>query len=144
MYKNSHKNFAKSRGFSLIELIVAIVVLSLGLTGVLLAFNYAVRGSADPVLHKQALSIAEEKIAECRMLEYTDAKNQCSGVKTDERANGDKLKDISVDIKTTDTEIICVGSGCNKEAIDIEVTATPNNSSKHSVVLHSYRTNWNQ
>lgn len=147
MYKNSYKKFTKSRGFSLIELIVAIVVLSLGLTGVLLAFNYAVRGSADPVLHKQALSIAEEKISECRMLEYTDAKNQCSGVKTDERANGDELKDIKVEIVSSGTEICRFEDpdfkDC-KDAIDIKVKATPKNSSNHSVVLHSYRTNWNQ
>lgn len=139
----NQKKFSKSRGFSLLELIVAIVVLSFGLAGVLLSFNYAVKGSADPVLYKQALSVAEEKIAECRMIDFEKAKNNCEGVVTDKLANGDELKDIKVEIETSDTKI-CADEDCNEDAIDIKVTATPNNSSKHSVVLHSYRTDWNK
>ena len=142
MYKNSHKNFAKSRGFSLIELIVAIVVLSLGLTGVLLAFNYAVRGSADPVLHKQALSIAEEKIAECRMLNFDDAAAQCKGVKLDKYADDTDITDATVTIETNSKEVCQnVGTNCYPGA-EIKVTVTPNGNSNHSVVLYAYRTDW--
>ena len=51
-------------GFTLPELIIAIVVISVGLAGVLLAFRVAVKGSADPLIHKQMLAIAEEMMAE--------------------------------------------------------------------------------
>lgn len=144
MYKNSYKKFTKSRGFSLIELIVAIVVLSLGLTGVLLAFNYAVRGSADPVLHKQALSIAEEKIAECQMLEYAAAKNQCDGVKLDKYADGTAIEDATVTIKTTSTKVCKQDESEDQcpDGVEIKVTVTPKGNSNHSVVLYAYRTDW--
>jgi MSHA pilin protein MshD len=53
-----------ARGMTLMELILAIVVISVGLTGVLVAFNQAVRGSADPMIRKQMLAIAEEMMEE--------------------------------------------------------------------------------
>lgn len=52
------------RGMTLIELIVAIVVLGVGLTGVLVAYNQAVMRSADPMVTKQMLAIAEELMEE--------------------------------------------------------------------------------
>lgn len=56
-------------GFTLIELIVFIVIVSAALAGVLTAYNVAVRGSADPLRQKQALAVAES------MLEEVLAKN---------------------------------------------------------------------
>lgn len=48
-----------SRGFTLVELIIAILVLGLGLAGVLVAFQQTTKGSADPLIHRQLLAIAE-------------------------------------------------------------------------------------
>lgn len=48
------------QGMTLIEALLAIVVLGVGLTGILLAFNTVVRASADPVVSKQLLAIAQE------------------------------------------------------------------------------------
>lgn len=58
--------FTKPRqhGFTLVEMIIAIVVIGVGLAGVLSAFNVTNRSSADPVIHKQMLSIAEELLEE--------------------------------------------------------------------------------
>lgn len=47
------------RGFTLIELIITIVVLSAGLSGILLVYSNTVLRSADPLLQQQALAIAE-------------------------------------------------------------------------------------
>lgn len=52
------------RGFTLVEMIIAMVIIGVGLAGVLAAFNTAVRSSADPLIHKQMLAVAEETMEE--------------------------------------------------------------------------------
>ena len=60
----------RSRGMTLMELIQAIVIISVGLTGVLVAFNQAVFASADPMVRKQMLAIAEEMMEEITLKPY--------------------------------------------------------------------------
>lgn len=57
-------------GFTLIELIVFVVIVSVGLAGVLVAFDTSVRGSADPVIRKQVLLIAEATMNEILLKSY--------------------------------------------------------------------------
>lgn len=59
------------RGFSLIELIVFIVVVGVGLAGVLAVLNFTVRNSADPMLRKNMLSIAETLMEEVQLQPFT-------------------------------------------------------------------------
>lgn len=61
----------RSSGFTLIEMVMAIVIISVGLAGVLLAFNVAVQSSADPLVHKQMLSVAEEMMEEILLKPFT-------------------------------------------------------------------------
>jgi len=61
MSSNSRR---RARGMTLMELILAIVVIGVGLAGVLVAFNQAVFHSADPMVRKQMLAIAEEMMEE--------------------------------------------------------------------------------
>ncbi len=62
----------RQRGVTLIELIVFIVIVSVGLAGVLASLNVSVRGSADPLQPKQALAIAEGLLEEVLLKNYTD------------------------------------------------------------------------
>ena len=64
----------RSRGVSLVELIVFIVVVSVAVVGVLAAMNLATRASADPMIQKQALAIAEAVLEEVQLqaLTYCD------------------------------------------------------------------------
>jgi len=59
------------RGFSLIELIVMIVVIAVGLTGMLVVYNESVRGSADPLVQKQALAVAEAMVDEIQLNSFS-------------------------------------------------------------------------
>ena len=59
-------------GLSLIELIVFIVIVSVGIVGILAVFNVAVKASADPMLRKQSIAIAEALMDEIMSKAYSD------------------------------------------------------------------------
>jgi len=61
----------RSRGFTLIELIVFIVVVSVGLTGILSVLNIAVKNSADPMVQKQVVAVAEALVEEVGRMPFT-------------------------------------------------------------------------
>ena len=62
---------ARLRGFTLVELIMFIVVVSVGLAGVLLALNVSIQHSADPMVRKQALAAAESLLEEIELQPFT-------------------------------------------------------------------------
>jgi MSHA pilin protein MshD len=59
------------RGVSLVELIMFIVIISVALTGILAVMNMVTRSSADPLVHKQALAIAESLLEEVELMPFT-------------------------------------------------------------------------
>ena len=59
------------RGLSLIELLVFIVVVGVAVTGVVSVFSLNARSSADPVVRKQAVAIAESLLEEVLSKPYT-------------------------------------------------------------------------
>jgi MSHA pilin protein MshD len=61
----------KQRGVSLVELIMFIVIVSAALAGILMVMNVTEKGSADPLVHKQALAIAESMIEEVELMPFT-------------------------------------------------------------------------
>ena len=62
---------SKQRGISLVELIMFIVIVSVALAGILLVMNVTTKSSADPVIHKQALAIAESLLEEVELMPFT-------------------------------------------------------------------------
>lgn len=61
------------RGFTLPEALLAIVVIGVGLTGVLAAFGSVTRNSADPVVHKQMIAVAQTLMEEITLKPFAVA-----------------------------------------------------------------------
>jgi len=61
-------NFA---GISLIELLLFIVIVGVGVSGVLAAFRLSVQKSADPLARKQVVAIAESLLEEVELMPFT-------------------------------------------------------------------------
>jgi MSHA pilin protein MshD len=58
--------------FTLIEVLVTLVVISIAATALLSVFSSMVRGSADPVIQQQAITIAEAYMEEILRKSYED------------------------------------------------------------------------
>ncbi len=78
----------RQRGFTLIELIMFIVIVGVGVAGVLSVFTTGVKSSADPMVRKQALSIAESLLEEILLKEFRDPNGGTNGVSTCTLAGG--------------------------------------------------------
>lgn len=61
----------RQRGLTLVELIVAMIVISVGVAGILSAFSVSVRSSADPLIAKQAVALGEALIEEVSLAPFT-------------------------------------------------------------------------
>ena len=143
------------RGLSLIEMVLAIVVLGIGLTGVLLAFSTVTRGSADPVITQQMLAIAEEMIEEIQLKPYAVSVNPApaacardtfndildysgyattAGICTIDGTLIPSLKDYSVQVQVQVAPLVGVSA-----ALRIDVTVTRGS---NSLTLTSWRTDY--
>jgi MSHA pilin protein MshD len=61
----------RQSGLSLVELIIFIIIVSVGLAGILSVFNLTSQKSADPQIRKQMLSIAEALLEEVELKPFT-------------------------------------------------------------------------
>ena len=66
--------FTKPRqhGISMIELIMFIVIVSVGIVGILSVMTFSAKHSADPLIQKQALAIAESLLEEIELSDFND------------------------------------------------------------------------
>jgi MSHA pilin protein MshD len=61
----------RQRGFTLIELVMFIVIVGIAVAGILVVYTNTVRHSADPVIRKQMLAIAEAILEEAKLMPFT-------------------------------------------------------------------------
>ncbi len=114
---------AKDRGFTLAEIVVLIVVLSVALVGVLLVFQTTVRGSADPQVRKQALAAAEALLDEILLASYDPLPG------TGARAAFDDVDDYAAYSTSgiEDIQGVPIAGLASYNVASITVTATPLN-----------------
>ena len=62
---------ARQSGATLLELVLFIIIVSIGVIGILAVYTNTVRYSADPVVRKQMLSIAEAMLEETTLMPFT-------------------------------------------------------------------------
>jgi MSHA pilin protein MshD len=83
----------RNRGFTLIEVIIFIVVVAVGLVGILSVMDTSVRSSADPMVRKQTLAIAESMLEEILQKEFADPDGNNAGEAG--RADWDNVADYN-------------------------------------------------
>lgn len=144
------------RGATLVELIVSIVVISVGLAGVLIAINRNVSSSADPMIQHQTVAIAEAYLEEILTKNFTADGVEASRDLYDDvwdynaiaaespprDQNGSQILalasyTVNVQVATDALNDIALASG---NAVRVQVTVTSPFGS--SVVVSGYRTNY--
>lgn len=65
-------NGPRQSGISLIELVIFIVIVSVGIAGLLSVMNVTVKGSADPMIRKQAVAMGEAILDEVLAKDYAN------------------------------------------------------------------------
>ena len=89
-------------GISLVELIIFVIIVSIGVAGILTVFNLTVQKSADPQIRRQMLAVAEALLEEVQFKPFTICDPD----------------DPNASLPTTATSADCTGStgGANDES----------------------------
>lgn len=122
------------RGMTLIELVIAIVVIGVGVAGVMMAFSTVVKNSADPLVRKQMLAIAEEMMEEIVLKPFVVSgttpvnalKNCASGTGLAPRSDFDDVSDFN-GYQTTGICNIDGDAMTSLSAYNLQVTVTTTN-----------------
>lgn len=66
------KRTTSQRGFTLFELLLLIVVFAIGLAGILVVYNTTIVRSADPMVRKHVMAVAESMLEEILLQSFAD------------------------------------------------------------------------
>jgi len=136
-------------GFTLIELVIFIVIVSVGVAGILLVMNTVVASSADPMVRKQALALADSILEEILQKEYADP-DGTSGETT--RATFDDVDDYNGKSNSTFTDLpsslasylitIVVDAPAPLNGVTTKRVLVTVSHGKESITLTGYRGNY--
>lgn len=115
------------RGISLIELILFIVIIGIALATLLSVLNVTTQASVDPLLRKQALSIAESLLEEVQLHDFANPAGGFTGAVTQaNRALFDDVMDYNGFATTGIYSADGSGTGITGLAdYNVSVTVTP-------------------
>ena len=160
----------RQAGISLVELVMFIVIVSIGIAGILSVMNVTTGGSVDPMLRKQAMAIAESMLEEIQLKEFNNPADPGAFTGAATQANRALFDDVSdyngfatTGIYTVDGAAVIAGlekynvqvavsssgalaasgGGSAVPAADAKLIAvTVTGPSATSITLHAYRTNY--
>lgn len=115
-------------GFTLVELVIAIVVIGIAASGVLLVMNYTTAHSADPMIQHQAVAIAEAYLEEVLLQPYSDPDGVALAAVEANRSLFDDLNDYNnfTDVGAHDQSGVAI-TGLGSYTVTVAVTTTTMN-----------------
>ncbi|MGZ4976483.1 MAG: type IV pilus modification PilV family protein [Methylobacter sp.] len=151
----------RQKGISLIELVIFMVIVGIAMAGIISSINFSVQHSADPVVKKQALAIAEALLEEVMLQNFSDPDGGTNVVEAsrdlyddiDDYQNYNRTGISSVDAPNTTitglgnyTVQVTVNSTVNLNGISggnaKRITVTVTGPLNTRVLLEGYRTNY--
>jgi MSHA pilin protein MshD len=149
---------SRETGATLVELIIAIVIVGVALAGVLMVFIRNTSASADPLIWHQATAIAEAYLEEALTRNFTDP----DGLGGETRATYDDVLDYNFTdngardqngsaisgLENYTVQVQAVASALNDitlasgNAIRVTVTVTPAALASGTIVISGYRTDY--
>lgn len=149
-------SISKQAGITLVELLLFIVIVSIGLAGILSVMNITTLHGADPMVRKQALAAAESLMEEITLKDFSDPDGSeagetrpsfddvddyngyaSSGIKDINENPISALADYQVSVAVTGSALGGIAAG---QALLVTVTVSgPGN---ESITLNGYRTNY--
>lgn len=139
----------KQRGFTLIELIIFIVVISAGLAGILSVMNAVVKSSADPMVRKQAMALADSIMEEILLKSYVRATGATPGT---DRASYDNVDDYNGLTQTAFSDFppelsgyvigITVASPVNMSSVPMKKVTVTVSRGAERISMSGYRANY--
>lgn len=120
-------------GFSLVEVICALVILLIALLGVFVTFTYSINYNAGNSSRSQALALLQQEVEQMRSRKFTSAPGSTDlalygGVKPDQHVtalNGNKFKvSVSIDNDPSTPDVIDSSDELNTTIKQISITVT--------------------
>lgn len=147
----------KQSGITLVELLLFIVIVSIGIAGILSVMNVTTQHSADPMVRKQALAAAESLLEEITLKDFADPDGSeagetrptfddvsdyngyaSAGIRDINESPIGALADYNVAVNVDATASLGALGGGEVKRITVTVTGPGG----ESITLNGYRTNY--
>jgi MSHA pilin protein MshD len=153
-------NSIQQRGATLVELVISIVIVSVAIAGVMLAYTRSVTASADPVILEQAVAVAEAYMEEITLKSFADpdgADGEANRADFDDVDDYHGLADSGARNQISPTTVItglekynvgvtvvaeALHTAPSSAALRIDVTVTHADVASLGLTLTSYRTDY--
>jgi len=150
---NSARFSVGTRGATLVELVVAIVIIGVALAGVLMVFIRNTGSSADPLIWHQATAIAEAYLEEALTKNFTVGPGNTRQTFDDvldynftdvgaRDQNGFAISGLEGYTVQVQAVLEALNGIPNTDAVRVTVTVTPAISPSSTVAISGYRTNY--